>query len=84
MALSSVDEQRSPFDPDTEYYLLHSDTPRSVDGYRVGEPKALVCAVCWAWVELTEDPSPGIDDLPHSADCPQRFVRSRWAREQLD
>lgn len=74
----------SPFDPDTHYEIVDSDTPHTDDGYWPGEPKALRCAACGAEVLLTEQPSPGIDDgLPHDPDCPQRFARTEWWRSRF-
>lgn len=70
---------QSPFDPDTEFIIRPSDSPVSVDGYAMGEPKQLSCAYCSATVQITEDPTdPGVDDLNHDSDCPQRFCRSDW------
>jgi len=70
---------RSFTDPDTHFEIVESTTPVSVDGYAQGEPKQLRCPDCGVAVELTRDPSdPGIDDLPHETDCPQRGVHSRW------
>jgi len=74
----------SPFDPETEYYIRRSQTPRWKDGYKVGEPMFLGCAECGAEVLITEEPSPGIDDgIPHDPDCPQRFAKTEWYRERL-
>lgn len=73
--------QRSPFDPDTEFTIERSESPISEDGYKIGEPKILSCEFCNASVLITEDPSsPGVDDLSHERDCPQRFARSQWWR----
>lgn len=74
----------TPWDPDTEYVLERSDTPVSEDGYKIGEPKRLVCGGCGASVLLTEEPSPGVDDLSHERDCPNRWARSEWWRRHLD
>lgn len=72
-------------DPDTEFEILASETPHTEDGYWPGEPKALRCPECGAQVQLDRDPStPGIDELAHRSDCPQRFVHSHWYRQQLD
>jgi len=75
--------RRSFADPSTEFDLVASSTPISEDGYKIGEPKLLQCAECGAGVLLTEDPSPGIDELQHEPNCPQRWVRSRWWRKQF-
>jgi len=69
---------RSPFDPDTHFAIVPSDTPVSEDGYKLGEPKRLECDACSASVLLTRQPSAGVDELQHDPDCPQRFVRSDW------
>ena len=70
--------RRSPFDPDTHYSIVPSDTPVNVDGYKLGEPQHLRCDECGASVLLTPEPSPGIDELQHEPDCPQRWARSDW------
>lgn len=67
-------------DPSTHFRILRSDTPVSVDGFKIGEPKLLECEECGARVLITEEPSPGIDELQHEPSCPQRWVRSKWWR----
>jgi hypothetical protein len=75
---------QSPFDPETEFEIGRSQTPVSEDGYKLGEPKTLSCRHCSAEVLLTPDPGdPGVDDLSHDKDCPQRWVRSEWWTEHL-
>lgn len=67
-------------DPDTEFELLRSDTPVSVDGFKLGEPTGEVkCEACGA-------SHLNIDEIPHDEDCPQRFVKSYWWQDaaQLD
>lgn len=76
---------RTPWDPSTEYRIVESDSPVTVDGYSQGEPKRLECCFCGASVVLDPDPStPGIDDLSHQAGCPNRFARSEWWRERVN
>jgi hypothetical protein len=75
---------RSFTDPDTEFELERSDTPVDVDGYKLGEPKQLKCVACGAAVLLTESPTPGVDELQHEPACPQRFVKSRWWRNNFE
>lgn len=70
-------------DPDVEYEIQRSETPVSVDGYKLGEPKWFACAECGARVLLTEEPSPGLDELQHEPDCSQRFARTEWWREHF-
>jgi len=70
-------------DPNTEFELVASSTPITEDGYKMGEPKLLRCHVCGADVLLTEEPSPGIDELQHDPSCSQRWVKSQWWREQF-
>ena len=70
-------------DPETTFELVRSSTPVSEDGYKLGEPKFVRCTECGADVLLTEEPSPGIDELGHTPQCGQRYVRSRWWREQF-
>lgn len=74
---------RSFSSPETEFEIVPSDTPVTVDGYAQGEPKRLECGECGAAVLLTRSPSPGIDELGHEKDCSQRFVRSNWWRHQF-
>jgi len=77
--------RQSPFDADTEYEIVDSTTPHTEDGYWPGEPKTLRCGGCGATVQLTAEPTAGIDDgLPHACDCPQRFARSQWWRDHFD
>lgn len=75
--------ERSPFDPDTHYYIRRSRTPVWKDGYKVGEPMFLGCDLCGAEVLLTEEPSPGIDELPHDPNCKQRLAKSKTWREMF-
>lgn len=64
-------------DPQTEFELVKSDTPVTVDGYAMGEPTGEVsCRYCGATHE-------NIDDIPHDQDCPQRFVHSNWYAETM-
>ena len=71
----------SPFDPETNYVIEESGTPVSEDGYKHNEPRWLVCGECGASVEITPEPSAGVDELPHAPECPQRFARCEWWRE---
>jgi len=75
--------KKSFADPETHFELVASSTPISEDGYKLGEPKFVRCVECGADVLLTEEPSPGIDEIGHEKDCPQRWVRSRWWRKQF-
>ena len=64
-------------DPDTHFELERSDTPADVDGFKLGEPTGTVrCSECGAAAH-------NIDEIPHRATCPQRWVRSRWWAEQF-
>lgn len=75
-------QPKTPWESDTEFKLVRSETPISEDGYKIGEPKLLTCEYCSAEALLTEDPSdPGVDDLSHDRHCPQRFVRSEWFQQ---
>lgn len=59
-------------DPETEFEIVTSDSPVSVDGYALGEPTGEVkCDACEAILEGC------IDEIEHDADCPQRNVHSR-------
>lgn len=73
----------TPWDSETEYRIERSETPVTEDGYKIGEPKWLICETCTAHVLLTEEPSAGVDELDHDLDCPQRWVRSEWWSEQF-
>jgi hypothetical protein len=74
----------TPWDSDTEFRIVTSDSPVSVDGFALGEPKLLECEHCSASALITRDPDdPGVDDLSHEKSCPQRFVRSDWFRRQM-
>ena len=67
-------------DPDTEFRLIRSDTPVSVDGFKLGEPTGEVeCLEC-------EASHLNVDEIPHDEECPQRFVKSVWWQDaaQLD
>lgn len=70
-------------DPETEFEIVASDSPITQDGYKIGEPKLLCCRECSAAVLLTEEPTPGIDELQHEKHCSQRWVKSRWWRRQF-
>lgn len=55
---------------DHEYQIETSDSPVSVDGYALGEPKKLRCWFCDAEVYLTEQKTPGVWELTHAPWCP--------------
>lgn len=74
----------SPFDPEVEFQLEQSGTSIGVDGYGRWEYKYLTCLGCGESVELTEEPSAGVDDFPHAPTCPYRFAKSEWYREQFE
>jgi hypothetical protein len=74
----------TPWNLETHYRIERSQVPVSADGYKLGEPKRLVCGECGTSVTLDPDPAtPGIDDLSHAADCAQRWAKSEWWREHL-
>jgi len=69
------DRHRSFSDPDTEFRLIKSQTPRTVDGFKPNEPTGEVeCAECGKRAAAPEY-------IPHTKDCSQRDVRSRWYDE---
>lgn len=70
-------------DPETHFEIVHSDSPITEDGYKIGEPKFIRCPECGADVLLTEEPSPGIDEIGHYPNCDQRLVKSRWWQRQF-
>jgi hypothetical protein len=66
---------RSFADEDTYFALERSDTPVTVDGYKLGEPTGRVsCTECRAVAA-------NVDEIPHERACSQRFVHSRWYGE---
>lgn len=68
---------RSFSHPETEFELVTSDSPPTVDGFAIGEPTGEVrCEACGA-AHLN------VDEIPHASDCPQRWVRSRWWVRQM-
>jgi len=68
---------RSPFDPETEFEIVRSDTPVTVDGFALHEPTGDVrCEECGQEAE-------NIDEIPHDPECSQRFVRTSWWRDHL-
>lgn len=61
-------------DPETHYRVITSSTPPTVDGFAIGEPTGEIeCEECGACAH-------NVDEIPHSPECPQRFVRSEWWR----
>ncbi len=69
---------RSPFDPDTEFWLERSGTPVDVDGFKLGEPTGeVVCPFCGgvAW---------DVDGIVHPDWCPQFGVHSEWWEQTHD
>jgi hypothetical protein len=76
-------EKMTPWDEGVEWEIVPSETPVDVDGYKIGEPKYLRCAACEVDVLLTEEPSAGVDDIPHDPACPQRWAKSDWWRDHL-
>jgi len=72
---ASSQKYRSFADPDTEFVLVKSETPVSVDGFKLGEPTGEVqCAACGKVAGAPEY-------IPHEPDCPQRDVASEWYAE---
>lgn len=64
----STDDE--PLLPDHEYQIVTSDSPISVDGYALGEPKAVECYFCNASMYITPQRSPGVWSLNHEKWCP--------------
>ena len=63
---------RSFANPTTFFEVVVSDTPPTVDGFSIGEPTGEIrCLECSAQ-------HLNIDEIPHAADCSQRFTHSRW------
>lgn len=76
---------RSFSDPETEFEIIKSGTPPSVDGLAITEPKWLECAECNARVRIDgpEGQQTTIDNLPHDKNCSQRDVVSRYFEEKF-
>ena len=70
---------RSFASPDTEFRIVPSGSPPSVDGLAITEPKWLECTECGARVRIDgpEGHTPTLDNLPHERACDQRDVVSR-------
>lgn len=69
--------RRSVCDPETHFEILRSDSPVSVDGVPLGAPTGdCRCLECGA-------EAANVDEIPHAADCDQRWTRSRWWRSQI-
>ena len=63
--------------PDTEYRIVRSDTPVWDDGFKVGEPTGEIeCCACGR-------SALNIDEIPHRQDCPQRWARTDFWRDQF-
>jgi hypothetical protein len=60
----------APIAPDHEYEIVASESPVTVDGYALGEPKAIECEFCEAAMYLTREKTPGLWDLNHEPWCP--------------
>lgn len=75
---------RSFADPETEFRIVQSGTPPSVDGLAITEPKYLRCVECGAQVRIDgpDETQTTIDDLPHDRQCSQRGVKSEWWESQ--
>lgn len=65
-------------DPDTEFKIIRSKTPVDVDGFKLGEPTGEIeCCACGRSADVVEE-------IPHTPECSQRFVISRfWAERAL-
>jgi len=61
--------------PGTHFRVVRSETPVSVDGFKIGEPTGEIeCEACGA-------SHLNVDEIPHDEGCPQRFVKSEWWQE---
>jgi len=78
-------EFRSFASPETEFEIVESGTPPSVDGLAITEPKYLECAECGARVRIDgpDGHQTTIDNLPHDKSCPQRDVVSRYFEDKF-
>lgn len=75
----SLEAFRRVADPDTEWEIVESGSPPSVDGYASGEPKFMRCRYCGAQVIIDgpDGHDTSIDELVHKSDCPQREASTR-------
>jgi len=61
---------RSVYDPATEFILVRSETPVTVDGVAMNAPTGEIeCAECGRVAR-------NVDEIPHTQECPQRFTRT--------
>ena len=76
---------RSFADAETVFAIVASESPVSVDGYAMGEPKRLVCDECDAHALLDgpDGHQTTIDNLPHDRTCSQRGVASRYYEKRF-
>jgi hypothetical protein len=61
------------------------DSPSSVDGLAITEPKWPECTECGARVRIDgwDSNQTTVGNLPHNRDCPQRDVVSRYYRDRF-
>lgn len=73
------DAFRRVIDPDTEWVIVPSGTPPSVDGYAASEQKYMRCEYCGAQtiIDGPKGHKTSIDELVHKSDCPQRDASRR-------
>jgi len=71
---------RSFSDPDTEFKIVKSGSPPTVDGLAITEPKFLRCSECGAQVRIDgpDGNQTSIEELPHDRGCSQRDMKSEW------
>jgi len=76
---------RSFSSPETEFRIVESGTPPSVDGLAITEPKWLECVACGARVRIDgpDGHQTTIDNLPHERRCEQRDVVSEYYLERF-
>lgn len=72
------------YDSEVELRLALSESPPTVDGLAIDEPKAWECPHCSASIPIDRDPSEGgkfgaaAEELPHDAGCPNRGIKTDW------
>lgn len=81
-----LDAFRLVIDPDTEWEIVESGTPPSVDGYAIEEAKYMRCRYCGAQaiIDGPDEHQTGIDELVHRSTCPQRDASRRSAVDPGD
>lgn len=81
-----IEAFREVIDPSTEWELVPSGSPPTVDGYARNEQKFMRCRYCGAQtiIDAPGETTTSIDELVHKEDCPQRTASTRPAVDPGD